>query len=61
MSFGLYLIGIVLVIGGVAWGLITAGVRPLYVMIACVILLGLGILSAVSQTRSKDRSKDPSA
>jgi hypothetical protein len=61
MSFGLYLIGIVLVIGGVAWGLMTAGVRPLYVMIACVILLGLGILSAVSQTRSKDRSKDPSA
>jgi uncharacterized membrane protein YjjP (DUF1212 family) len=60
MSFGLYLLGIALVIGGVAWGLITAGVRPLYVMIASVILLGLGILSAVRQTRSKDRSREPS-
>ena len=59
MSFGLYLFGIVLVIGGVAGGLMTAGVRPLYVMIACVILLGLGIVTAVTQTRSKDRSKDP--
>lgn len=59
MSFGLYLFGVVLVIGGVAWGLMTAGVRPLYVMIACVILLGIGIVTAVTQTRSKDRSKDP--
>jgi hypothetical protein len=37
----------------------TAGVRPLYVMIACVILLGIGIVTAVTQTRSKDRSKNP--
>ena len=34
----------------------TAGVRPLHVIIACVILLGIGILTGVTRTRSKDRS-----
>lgn len=61
MSFALYILGFLILIGGVAWALVTAGVSTLYVMIACVILLGIGILSAVTHTRSKDRPKDPSA
>ena len=61
MSFALYVIGSVIVIGGVAWALITAGVRPLYVVIMGVILLGIGIMSAVTHTRSKDSPKGPSA
>jgi hypothetical protein len=56
MSFALYFLGSLILIGGVAWALITAGVRPLYVVIACVIMLGLGILTGVTRTRSKDRS-----
>ena len=56
MSFVLYVIGFLVLIGGVAWALITAGVRPLYVVITCVILLGIGILTGVTRTRSKDRS-----
>jgi len=54
MSFSLYLIGFFIVIGGVAWGLVTVGLSTVYVMIICVILLGIGILSAVTHTRSKD-------
>ncbi|HEX6643656.1 MAG TPA: hypothetical protein VF037_03210 [Gemmatimonadales bacterium] len=54
MSFGLYFLGFILVIAGVAWALVTAGVPLLYVMIACLILLGLGIMSAVTRTRPKD-------
>jgi len=56
MSFAIYLVGFVLLTGGVAWGLVTAGVPALYVAIACVILVGLGIISGVSKTRSKDPS-----
>jgi membrane-bound acyltransferase YfiQ involved in biofilm formation len=56
MSFAIYLVGFILLTGGVAWGLITAGVPSLYVAIACVILVGLGIISGVSKTRSKDPS-----
>ena len=61
MSFALYVIGFLVVIGGGAWALITAGVRPLYVMIACVIFIGIGIVSAVTHTRSKDNPPGPSA
>jgi hypothetical protein len=56
MSFVIYLIGFAVFIGGVAWGLVTAGVPTLYVAIASVILLGIGILTGVSRTRSKDPS-----
>ena len=56
MSFALYLIGFAFVTGGVAWALVTAGVPTLYVAIACVILVGLGIITGVSKTRSKDSS-----
>lgn len=54
MSFALYLLGFAVLIGGVAWGLIVAGVPQLYVIIASVILLGLGIVTGVSKTRAKD-------
>jgi uncharacterized membrane protein len=56
MSFALYLIGFALVTGGIAWALVTAGLPTLYVAIACVILVGLGIITGVSKTRSKDPS-----
>jgi len=56
MSFALYLVGFVVLTGGVAWGLVTAGVPHLYVAIACVILIGLGIITGAAKTRSKDSS-----
>ena len=54
MSFGLYLIGALIFIGGVAWALITMNVPQTYVIIACVILLGAGIFTGVTRTRAKD-------
>lgn len=54
MSFSLYLLGFVIVIGGVAWALAEMGVSSVWIAIACVILLGLGILTGVARTRSKD-------
>lgn len=54
MSFALYLVGFAVVIAGVAWGMSTAGIAPLYIGIACVILFGLGIVTGVSRTRAKD-------
>lgn len=54
MSFPIYLVGFLLVIAGVSWGLSVAGVPQLYIIIAAVIMLGLGILSGVAKTRQKD-------
>jgi len=56
MSFALYMLGVILLVGGIAWALITAGLAALYVAIACVIVLGIGIMMAVSRTRAKDPS-----
>lgn len=56
MSFAIYLVGFAILISGVAWGLIIGGVPTLYVVIASVILLGIGILTGVSRTRGKDPS-----
>jgi hypothetical protein len=54
MSFLLYIIGLAILLGGLAWALITAGLAATYVAIACVIVAGIGIMMAVSRTRSKD-------
>lgn len=54
MSFALYIIGFLLVIGGVAWALITAGVGLIKIAITCLILLGIAVLTGVVKTRPKD-------
>jgi hypothetical protein len=60
MSFTLYLIGFILIIAGVAWALIVAGVAALYIAITCLILLGVAVLTGVINTRPKDPPKRPS-
>jgi len=56
MSFALYMIGLAVLIAGIAWALVTAGLAATYVAIACLIVGGLGIMMAVSRTRTKDPS-----
>lgn len=54
MSFVLYLLGLAVLLGGIAWALIAAGLATTYVAIACLIVAGIGIMMAVSRTRLKD-------
>lgn len=54
MSFGLYLLGFIIVIAGLAWGAVTVGVPPLWIGIGALVLLGIGIFSGVTRTRQKD-------
>jgi hypothetical protein len=61
MSFALYVVGFLVVIAGVAWGLVRLGLPTVWVVIISVILFGLGILTGVTRTRSRDLPKDPSA
>ena len=57
MSFPIYLVGFVIVIAGVAWAMTTAGVSTTWVLITSVILLGIGVVTAATRTRSKDVPK----
>ncbi|CAN7205586.1 LysR family transcriptional regulator [Acidovorax sp. Leaf76] len=54
MSFALYMLGFLIFLAGVIWAAVTAGVPQVYIGIGALILLGIGIFSAVSKTRSKD-------
>jgi hypothetical protein len=54
MSFALYMVGLAVLIGGIAWALVTAGLSSTWIAIACLVAAGLGIMGAVSRTRAKD-------
>jgi hypothetical protein len=56
MRLIIYIIGFLILIGGLAWAAITAGVPQLYVQIGAVILLGIGIITGVSRTRYRSGS-----
>jgi len=54
MSFTLFMVGLVVLVGGLAWGLIAAGLAATWVAVACLLVAGVGIMMAVSRTRVKD-------
>ena len=54
MSFALFLLGLAVLVGGIAWALVTAGIAATYVAIVCLVVGGIGIMAAVSRTRTKD-------
>ena len=54
MSFGLYLLGYVLLIIGIAYGAHMANVPTHWIAVLVVALLGIGIIKGVSRTRMRD-------
>jgi hypothetical protein len=54
MSFGLYAIGFVIMIGGLIYGAALMHVPAHWIVVGAVVFLGVGILSGVKATRQKD-------
>ena len=54
MSFSLYSAGFAIVIGGLLYGAYLLHVPTHWMVVGGVVLLGLGILTAVQVTRQKD-------
>lgn len=52
----IYLIGTAFVAGGLAWGANEMGVPAVWIIISVIIIIGLGIMAAVSKTRQKESS-----
>jgi hypothetical protein len=57
MSYGLYVIGFLIVIGGLIYGAVLLHVLPQWIVVGSVVLLGMAILTGVKATRQKDPSK----
>ena len=52
-SFGIYLIGFIIVIIGLAIGAHLIGVPSMWIGVGVICLVGLGILSAVKKTQGR--------
>ncbi len=56
-SFGVYLVGFIILIVGLAYGAHLAGVPSVWIGVGVICLLGIGILSAVKRTQSGTGSR----
>jgi hypothetical protein len=54
MSFALYIVGYLVLIIGLAWGAHLAHVPQQWIGVGVVVLVGLGIVTAVTHTRQRD-------
>ncbi len=55
-SLAIWVIGFVILIGGLAYGANMAGMSPQWIGVCAVVLTGIGIVMGVSKTRTKDVS-----
>ena len=56
MSFGLYVAGFLIVIGGLIYGAVLMHMPTHWIVVGTIVLVGLGILTGVQSTRQKDSS-----
>ena len=57
MSFALYAIGFLVLIGGLVYGAHLLHVPQHWIVVGAIVLLGLGIVTGVTATRQKDPPK----
>jgi len=56
MSFGIYAAGFAILIGGLAYAAYLVRMPTHWIVVGAIVLVGIGILSAVKATRQKDPS-----
>ena len=56
MSFGIYLIGYIILIVGLAMGANMMHMPTRWIGVGVVIMIGLGVISGVTATRNRDSS-----
>jgi hypothetical protein len=54
VSFALYIIGYLIVIGGLTYGAVLMHVPVHWIVVGAIVMAGLGIVTGVKATRSKD-------
>jgi uncharacterized membrane protein len=57
VSFGLYLVGFLILIGGLIYGAVILHMPLHWIVVGGVVLLGMGILTGVKATRQKDTAE----
>lgn len=53
-SFGIYIIGFIILMIGVALAMSTLGISTTWIAIVSLILIGIGVMAGVAKTRRRD-------
>lgn len=53
-AFALYMIGFLMIIGGLDYGAFRLGVPQVWIFIGTIIVLGIGFTTGASRTRRRD-------
>ncbi|HZZ14155.1 MAG TPA: hypothetical protein VFE79_25980 [Paraburkholderia sp.] len=56
MTLIIYLVGWIILIGGICWGLVAMHVAQHTIAIVAVIMLGVAVITGATRVRSRDRS-----
>ena len=56
MSFAIYLIGFLIMIGGLVWAAVMLHLAAHWIAVGAIVLVGLALLKGVQGTRGKDPS-----
>ena len=55
-NFAIFIIGFVILIGGLAYGATMAGMSPQWIAVGVAVLAGVGVVMGVMKTRTKEPS-----
>jgi hypothetical protein len=57
-NLAIFIIGFVILIGGLAYGATMAGMSPQWIAVGVAVLVGIGVVMGVTKTRTKEPSHD---
>lgn len=55
-SFGIYLIGFLILVSGLAYAAFLLGAPPVWIGTGAIVLIGFGIITGVAKTRRRDET-----
>jgi hypothetical protein len=55
-NFFVYMVGVVIVVGALAYGASIAGLSSVWITVLALVLFGLGLMGAIVKTRQKEPS-----
>ena len=56
-SFGLYMIGVIVVVAALSYGAHRLGLNSTWIIIGAAAIVGLGVMAGVARTRTRDSSQ----
>ncbi len=60
-AFGLYVIGYIILMVGLIYGAYLIHIPQTWIVVGALVMIGIGVMSAVSQTKRRDPPSEPPA